>query len=285
MTSHDCVGAVRRLFGIKKVGHGGTLDPAAMGVLPVAIGRATRLLPYLAPDKSYEAIVRFGVTTSTDDSEGDILTRHPAPSLCLGDIEQMLPTFQGNIDQVPPVFSAIQVQGKRLYDLARQGKAVTPPARTVTIHQITVNDWQPGDFPEVTLSIDCGPGTYIRSIARDLGEKAGCGATLAKLVRTCSSGFCVKDSLTFAEIEHYLTDGKSPLKPVTDALAHLPTVELEAELARRWCLGQKITPPMSLKTDTVYRVLDEHHTFLGVGYLRKDEDRTILRAKMVFHQI
>ena len=178
----------------KKVGHGGTLDPAATGVLPIAVGRATRLLPYLAPDKAYEAVVRFGVTTRTDDLEGEILSQNPVAQIDLQTVQALLPEFVGTIEQVPPAFSAIQVNGQRLYDLARQGKEVTAPSRTVTIHKIAISAWRPGDFPELTLQIVCGAGTYIRSIARDFGEKLGCGATLAHLVRTRSSGFDLKDS-------------------------------------------------------------------------------------------
>jgi tRNA pseudouridine55 synthase len=284
MTSHDCVGAVRRLFGIKKVGHGGTLDPAASGVLPMALGRATRLLPYLSPDKAYEAVVRFGVTTRTDDLEGDILTQAPVPGLERVHIEHLLPKFQGTFEQVPPAFSAIQVQGQRLYDLARQGKAVTPPTRTVTIQHIQIIGWKPGDFPEVTLAIDCGAGTYIRSIARDLGEKFGCGATLANLVRTRSSGFSLENSLNIEAIEEKLSQGQMPLIPAPAVLDHLPAVQLDADQARRWCLGQKIAPPVSLDPEVTYRVLDGQGTFLGIAQLREDET-PILKAKMVFYQL
>jgi tRNA pseudouridine55 synthase len=145
MSSHDCVGAVRRLLGVKKVGHGGTLDPLAEGVLPIAVGRATRLIPYLAPDKAYRAVIRFGLATTTDDLEGEILTQRPADHLVLADITAVLAEFQGTVEQIPPAFSAIQVQGQRLYDLARKGRAVTPPSRTVTIDQLTVEHWQPGE--------------------------------------------------------------------------------------------------------------------------------------------
>lgn len=283
MTSHDCVGAVRRLFNIRKVGHGGTLDPTATGVLPIAVGRATRLLPYLAPDKAYEAVVRFGITTGSDDLEGEILSRTPSPQLNPEMIEPLLPEFQGAIQQVPPAFSAIQVKGQRLYALARKGKPVDVPSRTVTIHHIEIIHWQPGDYPEVTLAIDCGPGTYIRSIARDLGEKVGCGATLVGLVRTRSSGFELSNSLTLETLEARLDQGHIPVEPVTVALEHLPAVILDPDQARRWCLGQKIAPPVSLDWEVVYRVLDEQGTFLGIAQLR-DEEAPILKAKMVFHQ-
>ena len=283
MTSHDYVGAMRRLLGIKKIGHGGTLDPKATGVLPLAVGRATRLLPYLAPDKTYEAVVRFGVTTRTDDLEGDIIDQRPIPALRLAVLEALLPTFQGTIQQVPPAFSAVQVNGQRLYRLARQGKAVTAPSRTVTIDRITATAWQPGDFPEVTLRIDCGSGTYIRSIARDLGQKLGCGATLAQLVRTRSSGFELPGSLTLEEVRNYVDQGNLSLVPVASALVHLPVVKLDADQARLWCLGQKIAPPGLLIEGVYYRVLDPQENFLGIAYLQWTEASPILKSKFVFN--
>jgi tRNA pseudouridine55 synthase len=284
MTSHDCVGAVRRFFGIKKVGHGGTLDPNAAGVLPIAVGRATRLLPYLAPDKAYEAVIRFGQTTRTDDLEGEVISQNPVPQLGLKTVQSRLPELTGTIEQVPPAFSAIQVNGQRLYDLARRGKEVTVPSRTVTIHTLEVSDWQPGDFPELTLQIDCGPGTYIRSIARDLGDKLGCGATLASLVRTRSSGFELKNSLTLEAVKDCLARGHCPLQPVPSVLEHLPVVVLNPEQSHRWCLGQKIPPPVPLVQDVVYRVLDEQGTFLGVAQFVPSTESPILKARMVFHQ-
>ena len=284
MTSHDCVAAVRRLFGLKKVGHGGTLDPAATGVLPMALGRATRLLPYLAADKAYRAVVRFGVTTSTDDLEGEVLTQLPGTDLSLEKVQLVVPELQGTIEQVPPTHSAIQVQGQRLYHLARLGKAVTPPIRKVHIHRIEVLAWRSGTYPEITLSIDCGPGTYIRSIARDLGKKLGCGATLAGLVRTRSSGFCLDHSLTLEQVKVALEQGHSPLVQVPHALNHLPMVELNADQSRRWCQGQKIAPPVALAVDTPYRVLNSHGEFLGIGQQLEVEGTTILKVKMVFRQ-
>jgi tRNA pseudouridine55 synthase len=255
MTSHDCVSAVRRMFGIKKVGHAGTLDPKAQGVLPIAIGRATRLIPYLAADKAYEAVIRFGLVTTTDDLEGDILTQVPAGHLSLADLTPLLARFEGTIEQVPPAFSAIQVEGKRLYDLARRGKIVTPPTRTVVIHRLSVKHWQPGDYPELTLAIDCSPGTYIRSIARDLGQLAGTGGTLVGLIRTRSSGFCLKNSLSLDAVKTWLwnsrqVDADAPRKLCCN---HLPAVVLAPELANRWCLGQKLAPPPQMQPEQPYR--------------------------------
>lgn len=283
VTSHDCVAAVRRLLGTSKVGHGGTLDPLAEGVLPLAVGRATRLLPYLAADKAYRAVIRFGLTTTTDDLEGDVLSHCLATDLTLDMVQAALPEFVGTLAQVPPVFSAIQVQGKRLYDLARRGQVVTPPPRTVVIHHLTVQGWQNGDYPELTLDVDCGPGTYIRALARDLGQQVGTGATLAHLTRTRSNGFDLASSLTLEQVKQRLEAKQFNLQAPESALHHLPPLALEADLARRWQQGQKFAPPVSLEADQPYRILSaEGREFLGIGQLEWRDGEPILKAKMVF---
>lgn len=243
-TSHDCVAKLRRLLNTKKIGHGGTLDPKATGVLPVAVGKATKLLQYLPADKAYRAVVRFGVTTATDDLEGEVTTQRSVAQLSQETVEAALPQFVGTIAQVPPMYSAIQVDGKRLYNLARQGKSIEVPTRQVMIHRIQSRHWQLGEqpelLPEITLDVSCGPGTYIRSLARDLGEAVGTGATLASLLRTRSSGFEVANSMTLEALEQSVQAGT--FEPVTaaEAMRHLPKIGLPDDLARRWCLGQKL---------------------------------------------
>lgn len=282
MTSHDCVATLRRWLGIKKIGHGGTLDPMAEGVLPLAIGRATRLLPYLPIDKTYEAVVRFGLTTTTDDLEGVPITQMAAGDLTLPTLEAILPEFLGVIDQVPPRFSAIQVQGQRLYDLARRGQVVIPPPRSVTIHHLQVRDWQSGDYPELTLTVDCGPGTYIRSLARDLGQRVGTGATLVSLRRTRSGGFSLQDSLTLEAVKAKLETQNLILIPIATALDNLPTITLEPPLTQAWRQGQKITSPLPLPLGQPHRVLAaESGELLGIGQNEDRQGRVILKAKMV----
>lgn len=283
ITSHDGVGQLRRWLGTKKVGHGGTLDPLAQGVLPIAVGRATRLLPYLVEEKAYRAVVRFGITTTTDDLEGEILDKRAAHGLTLADVEAALPQFVGVIAQVPPAYSAIQVQGKRLYDLARRGQVVQPPSRTVTIHRLWVETWQPGDLPELTLAVDCGPGTYIRSLARDLGEALGTGATLAYLQRTRSGGFDLADSLTLEDVKTQIEADTLTLVSPEAALTHLPTLPLDPDLARRWQQGQKFAPPTALAAEQPYRVVEAPTgEFLGIGQLDYRDASPILKAKMVY---
>ncbi|MEB3289550.1 MAG: tRNA pseudouridine(55) synthase TruB [Leptolyngbya sp.] len=286
VTSHDCVAAVRRLLGTRKVGHGGTLDPLAEGVLPLAVGRATRLLPYLTSDKAYRAVIRFGLTTATDDLEGAVLSHCLATDVTLETVQAVLPEFLGTLAQIPPAFSAIQVGGKRLYDLARRGQVVTPPPRTVVIHRLTVQGWQGGDYPELTLEIDCGPGTYIRALARDLGQQVGTGATLAHLTRTRSNGFTLDGSLTLDQVKQHLEAQTFRLQAPEAALESLPPLALDPDLARRWQQGQKFSPPMPLETHQPYRILSaDGGEFLGIGQVELREGAPILKAKMVFKPV
>jgi tRNA pseudouridine55 synthase len=285
-TSHDCVAKVRRLFALKKVGHGGTLDPAASGVLPIALGRATRLLHYLPSDKAYRAVIRFGLTTTTDDLEGEVLHSQSASHLTEAVASAALPKFIGTLEQVPPRYSAIQVQGQRLYDLARRGETFEVPKRTVTVHHIAPLAWQSGAFPELTVDIACGAGTYIRAIARDLGAFLETGATLAALERTKSSGFTLDTSLTLTDLEAQLqADTFSPIAPAI-ALQHLPFITLSEEAAHRWQQGQKI--PYKFREEALdcpyYRVLGANHQFLGITHwdFVPDTDEIRLLPKVVF---
>ncbi len=276
-TSHDCVAKVRKLLKTKRVGHAGTLDPAAVGVLPIAVGRATRLLQYLRSDKAYRATIRFGITTATDDLEGETLTSQAVPDLTLEAIQRKLPLFLGVIQQIPPNYSAIQVDGKRLYDLARAGETIEAKPRTVEINSLEVLDWKPGDFPELDCAIACGSGTYIRSIARDLGAILNTGATLAHLIRTESSGFVLSDT-------HVLEDITSEIELTApeQALQHLEKIKLEDAIALKWCQGQKmeISEIADLENEQHIRVFNHCDRFLGIG--QRLEMRLVPR--MVFEQ-
>lgn len=291
-TSHDCVAKLRRLLKTKKIGHAGTLDPMADGVLPVAIGRATRLLQFLPSSKAYRAIVRFGLTTATDDLEGEVLTQQACPEVTVDQVINLLPKFVGEIDQIPPAFSAIQVDGKRLYELARAGQAVEVPMRTVEVFEIRVTGWRSSEFPEMALEIRCGGGTYIRSIARDLGVALGTGATLAGLTRTHSSGFDLSESLTFEAIEASLADQTLVLTSVEQPLRHHPAILLNDEQTWRWCNGQKIAPPelpfgQQMPIGQVCRARrfnpeTQQEDFLGMAEVEQREEFVFLRAKMAY---
>lgn len=285
-TSHDCVARVRRLLRQKRVGHAGTLDPAATGVLPIAIGRATRLLQYLLSDKAYRATIRFGVTTSTDDLEGEVLHSSPV-TLTLEQVQTHLPRFIGEIVQIPPRYSAIQVQGQRLYDLARRGESVEVPARTVQVYRIDVVEWRSHpDHPDLVVDIACGSGTYIRSIARDLGAALGVGATLASLQRTMSSGFDLSESITLEDLAQQIEGDRLLLIPPLQAIQHLPAMVLVPESARRWCLGQRLGPAdYPGQTPNTYRIYGQDGQFLGIGAQVATEDGDILKPKLVFEAI
>jgi tRNA pseudouridine55 synthase len=204
MTSHDVVTRVRRLTQQKRVGHAGTLDPAASGVLPILLGQATRVAEYLSESgKAYRAIIRFGSVTDTYDAEGAVL--RTAPVILTRDmIAAVLPPLLGRQMQVPPLYSAIKRQGQPLYKLARAGETVELEPRPVDIHALTIVAWQ---TPDLVLDVECGKGTYIRSLAYDLGERLGPGAHLAGLVRTRSGPFTLATSLTVEELERALADG------------------------------------------------------------------------------
>jgi tRNA pseudouridine55 synthase len=279
-TSHDCVAKVRKLLRLKKVGHAGTLDPTATGVLPIALGKATRLLQYLPGNKAYKATIRFGVRTTTDDLEGEVIGSQAVTGLNLDQIQAELGQFIGTIDQIPPSYSAIQVDGKRLYDLARQGVAVEAPMRTVEVSQIDILDWREGEYPELDLSIACGAGTYIRAIARDLGEALNIGGTLAGLQRTVSSGFSLDDSITIETLEAQLAAGDF-VTTLSDApLEYLPSLTLAADEAKRWCQGQKIVCEDKSLSETL-RIYNEDLVFIGISKYQDD----LLVPAMVFEPI
>ncbi len=292
-TSHDCVAKVRRILNMKRVGHAGTLDPAATGVLPIALGKATRLLQFLRDDKAYRATLRLGLQTTTDDLEGEILATCPAPDLDLEAIKAALLGFQGKIQQIPPNYSAIQVKGQRLYDLAREGKEIEVNARSVEIFHIEVLEWRPGDFPELEVAIACGPGTYIRAIARDLGVALGVGGTLAQLIRTDSSGFTLADSLTLVDLETQVQLRNFQVRSVETVLQHWPSISLPSELARRWCQGQKLplelideAPLPTATVGTTWRVQNLEGRFLGMARIGVNADaQNILVPEMVFEPI
>jgi tRNA pseudouridine55 synthase len=234
LTSHGCVAKVRRAYGLKRVGHGGTLDPAVTGVLPIALGPATRLLPYLPGDKGYTATVQLGVRTSTDDLQGTVLSRHDCPvGLHASALEAALESFRGVIQQRPPSVSAVHVQGQRAYALARQGNPPVLPPRSVTVHELALVRWDP-ELGQLELEVLCSAGTYIRSLARDLGDILGCGAALACLRRTRALGFSLSQCV---HLEALLEAPPEPLDPLA-VLTHLPRHPLDLADLAGWRCGR-----------------------------------------------
>jgi len=199
MTSHDVVARVRRITKIKRTGHGGTLDPLAQGVLPMALGQACRLIDYLPGDKTYYAEILLGKRTTTDDLEGDVIEERDASRIKAVQVEEILPQFIGAIKQHPPVFSAIRINGKHLYELARSGQAPEKaPERTVFVHSLEIVCNNP---PEIGVRVHCGKGTYIRSLARDIGEVLGTGGVLKKLVREKAGNMQIGSSITLEHLQ------------------------------------------------------------------------------------
>ncbi len=239
-TSHDVVARLRRAGKVRRIGHAGTLDPLAEGVLVIAAGRATRLIEYLVDaDKAYAAEVTFGVETDTYDAEGRVTAQRPAAHLTEAVVRQALETFRGSILQRPPSFSAVSVGGQRLYALARRGAPVVIPPRAVTISRLELVAWRP---PLADLHVECSKGTYIRSLAHDLGQALGCGAHLSALVRLRVGRFASQEATPLAELEERLRDGlwQAVSYPAEAAVAHLVTVRLDAAGAARLASGQPV---------------------------------------------
>lgn len=239
-TSHDVVKLVRRGTEVEKVGHTGTLDPGATGVLVLCLGKATRLSEFLTgSDKIYQATVRFGQSTTTYDIQGEVVENSGrAPELA--EIEEAAKEFRGEIEQVPPAFSAVRVGGKRAYDLARGGQMPELEARTVVIHRLELLAYQ---APDLQIEVECSAGTYLRSLAHDLGQTLGTGAHLTQLRRTAAGAFSLEEAISFAELEAALADGswRQMLTPPAAGLVHLRAVALTEEGLTRVRHGRMLT--------------------------------------------
>ncbi len=235
-TSHDVVYKAKRLLGAK-VGHTGTLDPLAAGVLPLLIGRATRLARFFQnADKEYVAEVELGTSTDTCDREGRVIRQAAVPELSEEQVVEILSGFRGLIRQRPPMYSAIKVQGKKLYELARRQVEMTPPERTVEIRGLELLEWGGG---KMRLRVECSAGTYIRSLARDIGEKIGCGAFLTALDRTRSGAFHRSEATPLSQLAESWQDR---LLPLDSLLLELPRIDLDENAAARVHHGNAITP-------------------------------------------
>lgn len=280
-TSHDVVALVRRLAATRRIGHGGTLDPFASGVLPLFLGGATRLVEYhLADDKAYRATVCLGASSTTDDLDGEL-----TPSA--GDLpdraafEATLATFLGRQEQRPPDYSAVQVAGRRAYAMARAGEAVSLPSRTVEIKALDVLEWDDRDpqRPIAIVDVRCSAGTYVRALARDLGERLGCGAYLGGLVRTASGPFQLDGALTLDAVRAAAASGgpdgiRALLLPADTGLEGLPAVTLTAAEIADAGQGRFVRPAAGLggtSADEPLRLLDGSGAIVGIG--RRDGNR------------
>jgi len=227
MTSHDVVDRVRRIAGTRRVGHTGTLDPSATGVLVLCLGRATRLVTALqAGTKTYAAVARIGITTTTEDLDGEVITMSSAAHLDESTVCGALSAFHGAIDQVPPMVSAVRIDGERLHEIARRGEVVDRPARRVHIESIVLDRFVPGEVAEVAFLVACSAGTFVRSIARDLGERLGVGGALAVLRRVANGPFTESEAVTLAALE--ADPGLLEQRLLTPLAALRRTVEIRA---------------------------------------------------------
>ena len=260
MSSHDVVNQVRRVVGVRRVGHAGTLDPLATGVLLVCVGRATRLVEYLVGQpKWYEATVRLGQMTNTYDADGEVVTERPFAHITPSQITEELQPFHGTIQQLPPMFSAIKKDGQPLYKLARQGIEVARDLREVTIYELALLDCS---LPDVQLRVHCSTGTYIRSLAHDLGERLDCGGHITTLRRTAVGAFGTDTAVSLAELTP--DNFRQYLLPMDTAVSHLPRVDFSEAMAQQLLMGQPVIESSVHVETTLIRAYDQIGNFFGV---------------------
>ncbi len=275
VSSNGALQTAKSLYFAAKAGHTGSLDPLATGVLPLCFGEATKFSQFLLDsDKTYSTTIVLGVATNSGDAEGEVISESDASQITCEQIEAALPAFRGLISQVPSMFSAIKVNGQPLYKLARQGKVIERKARQVTIHQLDLIDFRPGINAEVDLQISCSKGTYIRSIAEDLGESLGCGGHVSVLRRTVVGPYSIDESVSLDTLQA-LRDDKDfsamddLLQPLSSALGHLPEVALTESAGFYMRQGQPVQVP-HMPTEGMVRISLESGDFLGVGEILDD---------------
>jgi len=280
LTSHDVVLDVRKLCGGTKVGHTGTLDPAAAGVLLVAIGPGTRLSQYLETlAKSYRAVFTFGITTDSADAEGTVTRREPATAVTEEAVTAALAELTGEISMVPPAYSAVHVGGRRAYELARKGHEVVVPARTVHVSQLELIEFAGGEFPHAVVDIECSKGTYVRSLAAMTGERLGCGAYLSGLVRTAIGPHRIEAAATIAELAR---DGVlAHLISPSEALAHLPAVSLENAEVKGVRHGRQIPARGRGVMGEMTRLVDARGHLVAVAECVDDAADSVLQPRTV----
>jgi tRNA pseudouridine55 synthase len=268
-TSHDVVARIRRIIGVKRVGHTGTLDPLVTGVLPICIGRATRMVEYIQElPKTYEATLTIGYSTDTEDASGTVIHQINPRDVVIDElqIQQVLPQFLGDIEQIPPMYSAVKVNGQKLYTLARKGVDIERPTRQVTIHQLSVLsiDLQGNPYPQIKLRVTCSKGTYIRTLSVDIGKALGYPAVMSDLVRTESGGYTIEQAVTLEEIaEHHDLGTLSQILISPDqAVQHLPSITFDEQQSVRARNGLRIHSDSLVAG--MYRVYDHNQIFIGL---------------------
>ncbi len=281
-SSHKCVGAVRKAMNMKKVGHTGTLDPEASGVLPILIGTATRAAEFLtAEDKKYKATILLGTRTDTLDMAGTVLKENPV-TVTEDEVRDAIFSFVGDISQIPPMYSAIQVNGQRLYHLARQGIDIEREARNVTIFSIDIEDIS---LPYVTINVHCSKGTYIRTLASDIGDKLGCGGCISELCRTASGDYKIEDSITPEDLLKLAEEGKAEdmIIPIDTAFSQYGAIHLDKKKADRVKNGVPIYYK-GKKQGNFYRVYDENGVFIALSQADIVDERECLKLIKGFYK-
>ena len=273
-TSMDVCAKLRGIFREKRIGHAGTLDPMATGVLPVFIGRATRAVEFASEsEKEYVAGLRLGAVTNPQDTSGELLEEHPV-DVTLDQLENILVRFRGEIRQVPPMYSAIKINGKKLYELARKGREVERQPRSITIHSLTVEEQTgPADF---VLRVRCSKGTYVRTLCHDIGQALGCGGCMSSLRRTMAAGFTLEQAVTLEHVQQ-AEDPAALLLPVDAYFAGRPALTLSAALEKKVRNGMTVVMPEILPGE--YRVYGQGGDFLALG---RGEDGKLFTIKSFF---
>jgi len=285
MTSFDVVGYLRGVTRIKKIGHTGTLDPAAVGVLPVCIGRATKAIEYLTEkDKVYRAELILGVTTDTQDSTGTVI-KAAEVNVTNDEFKKVLGEFTGEIKQLPPMYSAVKIGGKKLYELAREGKTIDRPERSVTIHSIEVvrplTKYDDGSFRAI-IDVKCTKGTYIRTLINDIGDRLSVGACMSFLVRKGTGGFNLDEALTLEEIAYLHKEGLLTDKLISPdrVFSNLSEVKLGVKEEKAYLNGQLVD--YTGNAGEILRVYRENGSFLGIGKLVLRENKVFLKSDKLF---
>ena len=280
-TSMDVCAKLRGVLGEKRIGHAGTLDPMATGVLPVFVGRATRAVQFAETgEKEYEAFLQLGLTTNTQDIWGEVLEKRPVPAEAGEKLQALLPRFTGEIEQVPPMYSAVKIGGKKLYELARKGVEVERKARRVTIHSLELlgeKAWRGEDAPPPTenaffLRVRCSKGTYIRTLCHDMGEALGCGGCMAGLRRSEACGFPLSDAHSLEEVISH-PHPASLLIPVDKLFSQLPSLSLKGPAEKKVRNGVTLSAP-KLK-EGQYRLYGENGDFLALSQAKNGKLTTI----------
>ncbi|MCX7710956.1 MAG: tRNA pseudouridine(55) synthase TruB [Clostridia bacterium] len=287
MTSFDVVGYLRRMLKIKKIGHTGTLDPAAIGVLPVCIGQATKAIEYMMDkDKVYRAELALGKITDTQDSTGEILEQRDI-NISDGQLYAAFESFIGKYQQVPPMYSAVKIGGKKLYELAREGITVERNAREVEIYSLNIvhikrdEKWMP---IHVLFDVHCSKGTYIRTLCADIGEKLGCGGHMSFLIRSRTGNFGISEALTIEDIEQAVGTGQivRRLISVENVFSHLDKVVLSNAEKKKFTNGVWIEAKGDLTQGSLIRVIDDHGKMIALGEIFENKGVLMLKSKKMF---